>query len=294
MATRQTNVFGGKAMSLPYRTSEEHPITSRIYEFHKTAKAQFDMHYALEIGMVLKGRVERHCGDWHAMLSPGHVWLCGIWEPHGVEIAHVPTQVLVLLAHPPMLAGVRFADQPRFSFMSPFLAAPRQRPVVADQRAGEFLALAPRYLETIASKSPMASLRLRTILMEMLLMLMEGWQPPETTAGQDSSYHEITPAMDLVFASSNRVSLEQAAAVCRMSVRAFSRLFQDTVGLSFSQFAVRHRLHTAADRLATTDKAIKTIAFELGFASDSHLCRLFQQHYDCSPAMYRNRRAMKA
>ena len=291
MATQPSKAFSEPVTPLPNRTSDDHPIAAKLYEYRTPLKGQFDMHYALEIGMVLEGRAKRHCGDWHAQLAPGGVWLCGIWEPHGVEIAHVPTKVLVVLVHPPMLAGVRFADTPRFSFMSPFLAAPHQRPCVSPRRAGQFQALGRRFAEIIAGASPLASLHLRTILMEMLLTLMEGWQPPETPAGQDRFYEEITPAMDLVFTSSHRVSLAQAAAVCRMSMRAFSRLFQATAGLSFSQFALRHRLHTAASQLATTDKPIKTIAFELNFANDSHLCRLFQQHYDCSPAMYRTRRA---
>ena len=59
------------------------------------------------------------------------------------------------------------------------------------------------------------------------------------------------------------------------------------MGLRFAKFALRHRLQSAAHELRVTDSPIKAIARKWGFVDESHLSRLFVQHYGCPPGRYR-------
>jgi len=111
------------------------------------------------------------------------------------------------------------------------------------------------------------------------------------SAGESSPSSElmikITPAINLAFSSRALVTNLAAAKACGLSRDCFIRSFRSLMGVSFRQFAVRHRLSKAAEQLLKTDLPIKAIAHEWGFTDASHLHRLFTQHYGCTPQAYR-------
>jgi|SaaInlStandDraft_1057018.scaffolds.fasta_scaffold11282_2 hypothetical protein len=41
---------------------------------------EFDMHYSLEMGVVLEGKMERYNEDQKYVLKPGDMWFCGVWN----------------------------------------------------------------------------------------------------------------------------------------------------------------------------------------------------------------------
>ncbi|NJK85757.1 MAG: helix-turn-helix transcriptional regulator [Bacteroidales bacterium] len=74
-----------------------------------------------------------------------------------------------------------------------------------------------------------------------------------------------------------------------MNRNKFSSLFQDTMGVSFSKFALRYRLNSASRALRQTRDTIETIAFEWGFNDISHFNKVFVNHYGITPGEYRNK-----
>ena len=66
---------------LDYGLSETTPLRVKTKTYPRPSQNAFDMHYALELGIVMKGRMGRLYQDHEARLSAGEVWFCGTWEP---------------------------------------------------------------------------------------------------------------------------------------------------------------------------------------------------------------------
>jgi transcriptional regulator GlxA family with amidase domain len=85
--------------------------------------------------------------------------------------------------------------------------------------------------------------------------------------------------------------LSNAALAGRMnvSVRHFSRLFRDQVGVTPAQFVESARVDAAARLLIHTDQGLPTVARSVGFGSVETLHRSFKQRFAVTPSAYRDR-----
>jgi AraC family transcriptional regulator len=82
-------------------------------------------------------------------------------------------------------------------------------------------------------------------------------------------------------------SLEAIANEVSMSRYHFARMFKQSTGMTPHQYLVERRLEKAKTLLANKDLTISEIAYLTGFASQSHLTRLFRQHLSTTPKTYR-------
>ncbi|OGV76266.1 MAG: hypothetical protein A3K19_19335 [Lentisphaerae bacterium RIFOXYB12_FULL_65_16] len=275
-----------------FTLSAENPVVASRARYSQPPPAPvFDMHYDLEMGVVLHGRMRRFLGDTVAERGPGEAWLCGMWETHGFDIVEAPCEAVVMVIWPPLLASQRFPQVPALSLLAPFTLPVGQRPGQAPALAAEILHLGQGIAETAAGTGAARAVRLQLQVVELLVRLWEtldGQGVASSAVGPDA-FHRLTPALDRAFASRRAVGSDEAARLCRMSTRQFARVFHDLMGITFARFATCQRLHGAADALLNTDEPVKTVAAEWGFVDASHLHRLFLKHYGCSPATYRSR-----
>ena len=86
------------------------------------------------------------------------------------------------------------------------------------------------------------------------------------------------------------VSLAALATTVGLSPYHFARLFKQSTGRSPHQYVIDHRITQAKHLLATTELPIATIAYQVGFASQSHLARHFRQRTGVTPKAYRDAR----
>ena len=89
-----------------------------------------------------------------------------------------------------------------------------------------------------------------------------------------------------------RLPVSQLASMAGMSLRNFSRLFQQEVGVTTLEFIEAARVEFACQLLANNAEAkvpVKTIARRCGFSSDDQMRRIFQKRLSCSPGDYRTR-----
>lgn len=99
----------------------------------------------------------------------------------------------------------------------------------------------------------------------------------------------LLPVLDHLRAQpAEPITLESAAAMCRMSPAYFSRRFKQVLGMNFSEYGRVHRLHLAARRLVTSNVAVSEIAYSLGFSSPAHFSARFLKRFGMSPRQYRN------
>jgi AraC family transcriptional regulator len=86
------------------------------------------------------------------------------------------------------------------------------------------------------------------------------------------------------------LSLDALAQQTGFSPYYFARLFRRTTGESPHQFVVRQRSEHARRLLAETALPLAHIAQASGFANQSHLTRIFKQHYGLTPRAFRHAR----
>lgn len=268
----------------------EHPVIAKPSALVKQAKPVYDMHYALEMGFVLSGRMKRYYQTWRTELGPGQIWLCGIWEPHGFDILQAPCQVIFLAILPEMLATTRFAEKAAFDWLAPFIVSPEKRPYVKPDQRDTFLALGRRIVDVLDKKEKTEEILLRLLLLETILKLCDQWSfAPRRRTVPGDSFSIINQAVDLVLKSHKLLTVHEAAKACNLSESIFTRLFNKVMGLSFADFSIRYRLHGAKEQLVRSQYPIKTIAASWGFTDKSHFHHVFVSHYGCTPSECRKR-----
>jgi AraC family transcriptional regulator len=99
------------------------------------------------------------------------------------------------------------------------------------------------------------------------------WMNKAVTLLKERSKESLTLAEIADFAGVHPIHLAQT--------------FRKTQGLTVGQFLRRERLENARHDLLKTEKLLAEIAFDNGFADQSHFSRLFKQKFGTTPAVYR-------
>jgi AraC family transcriptional regulator len=84
-----------------------------------------------------------------------------------------------------------------------------------------------------------------------------------------------------------RLTLAEIAGAANLSPFHFSRLFKASTGLTPHQYVVEQRLQHARELLMRTDLPLHEIAWQVGFADQSHLGRHMRRRYGLTPGSFR-------
>jgi len=85
----------------------------------------------------------------------------------------------------------------------------------------------------------------------------------------------------------DETSLADIASSVSLSRERLSRLFHETLGITFSEYLIKVRLASARQLLSEGDAPITEIAFASGFQSLSQFNRNFSKYEGCSPREFR-------
>ncbi len=265
------------------------PIHGMVITAPAPTTPDYDMHYGLELGVVLSGRMRRYHRGWQMDAETGNVWYCGIWEPHGWEIAEAPCSHLVINIVPEVLAHPEPLVSDHCNWLTPFMVPPDRRPFASGAKRQQVLAIANQFptareIETTVSER----VRARLLVFELLLLLMEGWDGPHERRPPTDAYECVSTALQLLLENPLGTTPAKAARLCGMSRNPFDRAFKALMGIPFGKFSLRYRLVEAATQLVRTDDTVAKVAKDWGFTDDSHLHHIFKQHFSCSPTDYRS------
>ena len=102
---------------------------------------------------------------------------------------------------------------------------------------------------------------------------------------------KLKPA--LIFIRNNymdpqKMSEENIAASCGLSISQFRKLFRQDVGISLPQYVNNTRMSSAVYLICNTDKKVLTVALESGFYDISNFNKLFRKAFGMTPREMRN------
>ncbi len=259
--------------------------------YTETGRIAFDIHFELEIGVVIRGALERCTDAYRTRLGPGSVWLHPPWEVHGMRVMEAPCEVIDVVLDP-----ISLLDDASENWTAPFFApAHRRVPVVGppDPLSEIATAAMKRLADEWSSGSESDDRWVRHHVREVLLCALDRLRPESAVDASESvqEFRRIRPAMRILADRSGEPTLlESVAAACAMSRQSFRRAFKRATGLTFSQFQSRIRLRAAIHALRAHRLPIKAIAEELGFTDASHLTHWFKRLTGLTPAAFRNSR----
>ncbi|MBN2642886.1 MAG: helix-turn-helix transcriptional regulator [Victivallales bacterium] len=264
------------------------------WEYSRGAESVFrgDMHYALQMCIVIHGGMEVAYKDFSREYIPGETEWTMFWEPHAFRFTGERNFVLAINIDIDHLGNCDpFGEG---NWLLPFVIPPHARfsPLDADGR--EFFRNGARRLFHLWTCRPVNwKLYSWFIIHEFILKATDGischdatFMQPEVTG----KFRSIRPAVSLVRNTTGRPpSLAEAAASCNFSVSRFSHIFRETFGVSFGKFAARSRLASAARELKQNRHTIEDIATKWGFFDCSHFLHAFKSLYGCTPRQYQKR-----
>ncbi len=85
----------------------------------------------------------------------------------------------------------------------------------------------------------------------------------------------------------NKITLEELCEFVGYSVFHFSRLFKKEVGVSPYEYIIRFRMDLAKHLLITTNKSVKDISKQCGYANEINFFILFKKYESMSPKKFR-------
>lgn len=280
-------------LKLDHGVTKSVPVVLKHDTWGKTGRGQFDMHYEVELGIVVSGKMIRKHGTWEHLFTKGDIWFNSVWEPHGTEIIEVPIELLMFHIFPPALAQMNFPENNYINWLS-FFTCPIERRLTRLTKKLDFpLQIANLAIELIKKEqqNPLYNLKVRQLMMELLIAVAEE-KPLEMKQyrASYSEYAKINQAIKLVFASQEMVTFNQAVEESGLNRTHFAKYFKEFMGMSFAKFALRYRLGCAAKELQTSNFSIKEIASKWGFTDSSHFHRNFIKNYGITPTEYRDRK----
>lgn len=107
----------------------------------------------------------------------------------------------------------------------------------------------------------------------------------EATAGEENA--TIDPIMAYIRQNyTKKMTLSQLGQMFHLSPNYICNLFAKHYSQTFTSVVTGLRMDKAVRLIKTTDKAMKQIASECGYANYFYFCRVFKEYYNCTPSDY--------
>jgi AraC family transcriptional regulator len=134
--------------------------------------------------------------------------------------------------------------------------------------------IAVMLLAELQSGGIMGELYIESLTQLLVIELLRHYSRAQTITSVKSSltHTRLQSAIDYIHAHLDLdLTLVQIAASINISPSHFASLFKQATGISLHQYVIKQRVERAQLLLETTDLPIASIAFQVGFSSQSHL-----------------------
>ena len=276
---------------------QEHPTLSPespfniLWEYGRgpEKKMQGDVHYALQISIVMQGRAEVTIGEHTRIYQQGDLWWTMCWEPHAYRLLDSRNFIMSVNINIDNIGNCGSCSDA--DWLAPFTVAPEYRYCPKDDAdREEVIRLSNKLFHTYHRKKANWQTHSWLLIHELILHASEQIPANQVEGLPDNfAMNRIRKAVTLVRNSLIPPSLEAAAQACSLSVSRFSYLFHSSMGVSYGQFALRVRLTNAANDVKRGIYTLSEIAERHGFCDASSFCHAFRKVYRCTTHEFKKR-----
>lgn len=253
---------------------------------HATSRPLVE-HAHLEFNFIFHiggSKTDFHVGKTNYVLDERSALLINPWMPHAkLPSENGDTLVLTVLPDPQWLAAtLQFGDLPLVKLFS--------RPhVTLTPEVDRCLTALEAALNGGAAFGETAH---EPVVRRLVLAVSEAYVDPALR----STFHRRHSPMDprigrslalIREAAMENPNLDAVASRIGLSRSRFFEQFKTSVGASPQQYLDWARMAIATRLLATTDRSLTDISFDLGFSAPSHFARFFAQHMGVPPSVFR-------
>jgi AraC family transcriptional regulator, L-rhamnose operon transcriptional activator RhaR len=273
--------------------SEHSPIWVRHGVVHEGPPTPHpERHPYCEFGIVLEGKGLSLVEHEEAWRLPGDLFLLGPGIPHWGRVKTFPLRYITVFFLPavviemdPVQDGLRVLR--RFTArqsLATRLVRPA-RPLLTR--------LVPMFQElTTEFEQPRLGrdIRLRTLLLEMIVLLLRWEESQGLTIGRDRADVDWRPVQKTLAHLRDHypepIYAKDVARAAGISESRLKVLFQDALGLSWVKYLQGYRIHRAAALLSESTHNVTEAALAVGFESLSHFNATFRSFMGVSPKHY--------
>ena len=143
--------------------------------------------------------------------------------------------------------------------------------------------------EALTHRGPLTPLTVETNARQLLLCCARAAVPRPDARLSDRSRTANSAALYVRENCARPLTLDGVAKLFSFSREYFSALFKAGMGQGFSEYLTSSRIALALDKLAATDKPIRTVSEECGFNDSNYFATVFRKHVGITPGEYRKR-----
>ena len=251
-----------------------------------------ERHPHCELSIVLEGKGVLLVGREEAWRLPGDLLLLGPGTPHWGRIKEFPLRSITVYFLPSVIidmdpVGDGFRVLRRFTVRQS-LATRLIRP--SRQLLTRLVTLFQELVTESEQQRLGREIRLRTLLMEMLVLLLRWEESKGIAIGSDGADVDWRPVQKtLAYLRDHYTEPIYAKDVARAAGLSESRLkllFQQALGISWVKYLQGYRIHRAAALLSESAYNVTEAALAVGFESLSHFNATFLSFMGMSPKYY--------
>ncbi len=275
---------------IPYRISESIRAVSQV---SSQISCPYHYHPELELVWIQKSKGRFSIGDYQGFFQEGDLFFIGSNVPH----VFYNTE-----DHP---FGKEAAQTIVIQFSENFIG---DKAWQAPELIGiaKTLQLAKKGLQ-FKGKNPLPIFKAMKKLLQskeaerviLLLQILQEWTMKEnisilqnlseTENAPSKTEHRIQKILTTLSKQTNqRITLKELSQALFMTHSSLSRLFRQKMGISLIDYVNTQRIALSCHLLATTDRPISEICFEVGFENLSNFNRQFLKRKQCSPRDFRS------
>ena len=287
-----------------WNLTELHPFHMQFF-FHRalTSMKDMDFHRSIHLNIQIAGDESIRVCNAEILLKNTTCLLTAPWEPHGHSSSGKGVLGLMTALHPEKLADEMLGEKTKFDALLSMPPGKRQeliRKYVSKDRL-------IRCLENLFGKS--FSERIGTLwrqgrislpwldsnlpeggylhswhaIVGLMIDIVSAIPPDKLSCANSKQPFQLYPAFELLGTEKfHRVTAEEVAEVCNVSVSGLRKKFVEMTGVPFAEFELNYRFSQAVSELLENRLLVKEIAGKYGFYDISHFIRLFKKKHGIS------------
>ena len=251
-----------------------------------------ERHPYCEFGIVLEGKGISLVEHEQAWRLPGDLFLLGPGIPHWGRIKAFPLRYITVFFLPAVVIEMDPAND-GLRILRRFTARQSLATRLVRPARALFNRLVPMFQGMAAEFEQQRfgrEIRLRTLLMEMIVLLLRWEESKGLTIGSESAEVDWRPLQKTLAYLRDHytepVYARELARAAGLSESRLKTLFQEALGLSWVKYLQGYRIHRAAALLSESTHNVTEAALAVGFESLSHFNATFRSFMGVSPKHY--------